>query len=613
MLSGEKQFNFFDLKSANFIGTFFMLMYRRIVIVSFLFFSFSTFCQSKVEFRNFKNKFRKSFSGERLDSARFYLNKMAEVAESSQNDSLLMVSKDQYAFFNFFQGNYEKSTAYLIEASEIAFSKGYKNIHLDMLNNLGAIFAKLNEYEKSKEIYIRVLQLSDSVIVSKDYVATLSNLGSAYQNLGKIDSANVIIEKALKLSKENNYKKNTASLLKFAAKNKYLSKDYEKVIDLVDDITQDYDTIISPSLLDDAYFYRAQAYFELNNFNAAEKDIKTSLDLMKVQKKDPALVERLMFYSKIKEKQKDFKTALEIQNQVIKVKDSFDEITMRQNVLDIEEKYQAEKKEKENLQLKEEGYKKDILLSKSRNETLLIIVFFVILLFVIITYYLTLYKKKNKQLNKSIERRTKLEKKLNSVRENIAQDFHDDLGNKLASITVLTDVLSKKMEESENKKIVKKIQENSDGLYKGTKDFIWALTTKSDYLEELITYLSDFGEDFFHKLNISFTIKKNIQSNVLLPPYWSRHLILIFKEAMTNVAKHSQAKECEIHFFCDDSILKIILIDYGKGFSNVGKAFQNGLENMKKRASKINGEIDIITNTNGTQVLFQSKLPKKGS
>jgi signal transduction histidine kinase len=569
--------------------------------------------QTNATFDTFRKAFREYTNNAQIDSAKFYLQKMNNLALSVKSDSLLMVVNDKYAFFNFVQGDFEASANYLVKASNFALENKYQNIYLDMLNNLGMIFAKINEYNKAKEIYIRVLSLSDSTNMNNDYLSTLSNLGSAYQNLNKIDSAKVILEKGLNLAKENDDKLMIASLLKFLAKNKYLNKEYKAVINLVDEIEQNYDTIISPRLLDDAFFYRAQANFYLNNLKEAEKDIKKTLRLMEVQQKDPALVERLLFYSDLKERQKDYRKSLEIKNQVLVLKDSFDEVEMRQNVLDIEKKYQTEKKENENLQLKQEGFKKDLIISENRNNLLLIIVGFVLLLFFVIFYYLNNYRKKNKALNISIDKRIKLEKKLNNVRENIAQDFHDDLGNKLASITVLTDILSQKEISKNDKKIVYQIQENSDSLYKGTKDFIWSLNSKSDYLEELVTYLSDFGEEFFQKMNIDFKIKKDIKANISLPYYWSRHIILIFKEAMTNVAKHSKANDCEIRFLCDLKVLKIELLDNGNGFKKEDKKTQNGLINMQKRAKKIKGEIEVESTEKGTEIIFSAELPNLGS
>jgi signal transduction histidine kinase len=210
----------------------------------------------------------------------------------------------------------------------------------------------------------------------------------------------------------------------------------------------------------------------------------------------------------------------------------------------------------------------------------------------------------NRLLTKSLQKQKELEAQLTTVRENIAEDFHDDLGNKLASITILTDILSNKVTSKESKGIVDQILSHSDHLYKGTKDFIWTLKKESDQVEEMVTYLSDFGEDFFQQLNIQFRIEKCIESNVKLPYYWSRHLILIFKEAMTNAAKHSQCTETVIEFHFRKNKLTITFKDNGVGFADEDASKGNGLRNMVDRAHKIGGELLCTSSENGVEIRF---------
>lgn len=241
------------------------------------------------------------------------------------------------------------------------------------------------------------------------------------------------------------------------------------------------------------------------------------------------------------------------------------------------------------------------------------IVGFVALLIISLIYYqLKKSNRTNRLLTRSIQKQNELEAKLTTVRENIAEDFHDDLGNKLASITILTDMLSNKVTTKESKGIVNQILNHSDSLYKGTKDFIWTLKKESDQIEEMVTYLSDFGEEFFQPLNIQFRIEKCIERNIKLPYYWNRHLILIFKEAMTNAAKHSQCTETDILFSLKKGILRISFKDNGIGFSMTELSHENGLKNMEDRAKKIGGKIQVNTSREGTEIVFLGNVyPKK--
>lgn len=553
-----------------------------------------------------KSNYRKYLQQNTKDSIVFYLNKMKSLAISQSSDSLLMDTYDQFAYYNYHEANYQESTTFLIQASNLANKLHYQKVYLDMINNLGMIFSKINEYEKSKQLYKRVLQLSDSTKIDNDYLSTLLNLGSAYQNLGHIDSSKVIFKKAIEVASD---KKIKSALLKFIAKNYLLEKDYPNVITTVNEIEEKYSRHITKRLLDDAFFYRAQAFFYSREFKKSEDDFKKMFSLMNLKNKDPSYAERILFFSKLKKAQKKYDEAIRLLNEAIVLRDSLDEVNLRTNILKIERKYEIQKREKENLELRQEASLKDLTISKKNNIILVGTLVFIIIVFIIVTFNLIRYRKRTRDLQESIAKRTALEKKLNAVRENIAEDFHDELGNRLASITVLTNVLEKKLQLKKEKQLVNQIQKNSDELYKGTKDFIWSLKSNSDELEELATYLSDFGEDFFSYFKTDFTIIKDISTNIKLPYYWNRQIILIFKEAMTNIVKHSNATNCILSFYFKNKLLRITIADNGKGFNQDVVNQGNGLRNMEKRAKKLKANLRIGTSEKGTKIIFEGKLP----
>ncbi|MEQ6125068.1 two-component regulator propeller domain-containing protein [Pseudotenacibaculum sp. MALMAid0570] len=239
----------------------------------------------------------------------------------------------------------------------------------------------------------------------------------------------------------------------------------------------------------------------------------------------------------------------------------------------------------------------------------IMIVFITIILFTL--HRLRVSKQLNNRLHQAIDKQKKLEERISTVRDHIAEDFHDDLGNKLASITILTDILSQKVTTKESRSIVNQILTNTDSLYKGTKDFVWSLKKESDQVEEMVTYLSDFGEDFFQNLNIKFRIEKSLETDVKLPHYWSRQLILIFKEAMTNAAKHSNCSEVTIVFSFLKGKLEISVTDNGIGFSTEKLTHKNGLKNIVNRAKKIGGDIKINSSEVGTEVKFSGIIYPK--
>ena len=242
-----------------------------------------------------------------------------------------------------------------------------------------------------------------------------------------------------------------------------------------------------------------------------------------------------------------------------------------------------------------------------------VLITFIILGIVTLLLFIGLQKsnKKNDELKRSIKEKEKLQNDLKEVRKNVARDFHDELGNMLASISITSNLLTDdayiKNKESQEKKI-HQIKKDADYLYNGMKDFVWALDHKNDDLHQLQIYLNDFGENLFENSNISFYSSHNISDDkTILPFYWSKQLVLIFKEAMTNTLKHSIASKVTLNFELISSDLKITLKDNGKGFNMNSLKRINGIKNMKFRTKSLNQKISINTK-NGVTIIFMGNL-----
>lgn len=204
-------------------------------------------------------------------------------------------------------------------------------------------------------------------------------------------------------------------------------------------------------------------------------------------------------------------------------------------------------------------------------------------------------------------------KRINDLREQIANDFHDEIGNKLAAITLNANVLGLKMKNNvELHSILNKIQETSKSLYQNSRDFIWSIDSKSDKLDEIYIYIRDFGDDFFNSLPIDFIADSSPIidfENIKLPMYSGRHIILICTEIFTNAAKHSNCNTINFNFTFIDNVLTITIKDNGIGFSKQDLKTGKGMTSMKKRAKIIDFKHEIESNTEGTTIRLFKKLP----
>jgi signal transduction histidine kinase/ligand-binding sensor domain-containing protein len=201
------------------------------------------------------------------------------------------------------------------------------------------------------------------------------------------------------------------------------------------------------------------------------------------------------------------------------------------------------------------------------------------------------------------------------MQERISEDLHDDLGNKITRITVLTDVLSKKTDNSdlEKKKLIEKIKENAAALYLGTKDMIWSLTPGNDSLYDILERSHSFGIHLFDETGIEFKIEglDDTLKKISVPMQINRNLAMIVKEALNNILKHSDATDALISVTSqNDNGYIVIISDNGRGIKKSLASDGNGLINMEKRASRIGGRLTIENiSPSGTAVAFWFKIP----
>jgi signal transduction histidine kinase len=221
-----------------------------------------------------------------------------------------------------------------------------------------------------------------------------------------------------------------------------------------------------------------------------------------------------------------------------------------------------------------------------------------------------LSKEKINELEIRVKQKTD---ELSQLRSSLARDFHDEMGNKLASINILSQsvafTLKGKEQNYEAIKLLETIETRSRELFDGTKDFIWSIDFKSDYIFELFVYIRDFGEHFFNGMDISFYSHTNTSEGSLskVKSTAGRQLVLVCKEIMTNAARHSQCTEIRFAVLLNDKTTTISLVDNGLGFDfeNVHK---RGLNNIQKRLEQIGAKHIISSSQKGTSFSIEIQM-----
>lgn len=189
---------------------------------------------------------------------------------------------------------------------------------------------------------------------------------------------------------------------------------------------------------------------------------------------------------------------------------------------------------------------------------------------------------------------------LQKLRTKIASDLHDEVGSMLTRISILTEVL--KYQKLKNPEI-DQIASVSRMATTTMSDVLWSIDARNDKIGNLIDRMRDHADSLLlplHK-NIIFHTQ-NIDTGTSMKMQERQNTLLIFKEAINNIAKHSNASEVNITFEHAAHGLFLSISDNGSNI-NTSKTGQ-GLKNIEMRAHELNATISFDT-TNGFRIEMQ--------
>ena len=151
---------------------------------------------------------------------------------------------------------------------------------------------------------------------------------------------------------------------------------------------------------------------------------------------------------------------------------------------------------------------------------------------------------------------------------------------------------------------LQKIASISRNAVSQMRDLVWSIDSRRETVNDLIERMQELAEELLLPKDISFEIKStNIQNpNKKLPAQIKQSIFLIYKEAITNILRHSDATHVSISLGNYSKGCRLSIKDNGSPKTSY-KSTGIGLANMVLRAKKIKGEISF-TRENGFAVLL---------
>lgn len=188
--------------------------------------------------------------------------------------------------------------------------------------------------------------------------------------------------------------------------------------------------------------------------------------------------------------------------------------------------------------------------------------------------------------------------KLQSIRNRIARDLHDEVGSNLSSIAIFSEVARAKSGQLKDdvKPLLTKISAYTQSSMEAISDIVWVINANNDRFENVTVRMRTLAAETFESLGCEITMDIDEKVNkIKMGMEGRKNLYLIYKEALNNIAKYAQCNKVSIAVKQTGKGLLLKITDNGVGFDINEVRKGNGLSNMNKRASALNGHLTIDT------------------
>jgi signal transduction histidine kinase len=126
-------------------------------------------------------------------------------------------------------------------------------------------------------------------------------------------------------------------------------------------------------------------------------------------------------------------------------------------------------------------------------------------------------------------------------------------------------------------------------------------------MRDLVTRMKEAADSILVGIDCQFQSPEADLSHKLTLQF-RQNVFLLYKETLTNVARHARASRVEIKVEQNNGDWRLTVHDNGVGFDPQESYSGNGLKNLRLRAAKLNGALALESQPGrGTTVSFSAK------
>jgi len=489
------------------------------------------------------------------------------------------------------KNNSSSALQHLKEAVSVSEKTSNTKLKASAAAALSVYYVRNKMYEEAYPLQTKAVllfeELNDKTQLSRMYVAI-----GGLANIVK-DSATAVgyFQKGLQVSKEIQNNENIANALDKLSSFYLLRSNYKKAYDYYKDYSTTRDSILSKSNFAKINEYKIKYETEkkdneINRLNDLQKlkqlEIEKQTALLKgnkaeAEKKQAEIT--LLLQTKLLQS-----AQLEVQENAILQKDlafknEQQKYTLTNNELKIVQQEAALKAKDANLQkLWRNGIAAALILS---------LLFFVILF-------------NRFKLKKELAR----QQEMLTIRNNISKDLHDEIGSTLTSIQILSSTSANTLNQDSTKakEMMQEIAAQSKTIQQNMSDIVWSIRPDNEKIENLLVRMREYAAQTLEQLGMKVSIQADEKViNQSLPMECRKDLLLIYKEAINNIAKHAASTEVYIVLQKMQRSITLSIQDNGKW---KGDSSGTGTKSMQQRAVLHGGTFVIDGTDKGTCILL---------
>ena len=197
------------------------------------------------------------------------------------------------------------------------------------------------------------------------------------------------------------------------------------------------------------------------------------------------------------------------------------------------------------------------------------------------------------------------------MRVKIAQGLHDDVGANMATIAMRLGMMSNKSDlPDEDRKKMKELSTMVRQTGQTIRETGWIINVKYDDLRKLVNQMRELAYVMLDsQIKHTFNEDPNPMPEDRIDMEFKQNFYLLYKEALNNASKYSQASKIHISIHYKNDTLLLGVADDGIGFCKDKIKEGSGLGNMSSRAQEMGGILKIDSKPGvGTTITLEAPI-----